>query len=151
MVIKLKRKYKCRYKYCKNPTIEDENDCIEENGLRYHFACYEKKVIKGDVFDAFCGYVHNNENGLLIKKKIKDYIDVEGYSPSYVYFTMYYIIKNKIPLHSIFGLKFVMNQKKVQDEYQKVLDKYDNMKIEPENLDFVYRKEFNGGWRDLIG
>jgi hypothetical protein len=142
---------KCGYKYCKNNIIENEDEAIKENGKYYHLSCYEKKVLKADIFDAFCGYVHNNENGLLIKKKIKDYIDIDGYNPSYVYFTLYYIIKNKIPLHSIFGLKFVMNQKKVKDEYEKCLNKYKNVKIQPENIDFVYKKEFNGGWRDLIG
>ena len=84
-------------------------------------------------------------------EKISDFIDKEDINPHYVYFTMYYIIKNKIPLKSIFGLAIVMKRQKVIDAYNELIDKYKDVKIQPENIDYVYKKEFKGGWRDLIG
>lgn len=142
---------KCRYQYCKNKDIENIDEAICVGDCYYHFGCYEKKYMKGEIYKVFCDYVTNEESGLLIKKKIKDYIDIDGYSPSYVYFALYYAIKNKIPLRSIFGLKYLLDRKKIKEEYDKLLNKYSNVQIQPENLDFVYSKEFKGGWRELIG
>ena len=142
---------KCAYKYCKSKSIDDINEAVHVGNYYYHFGCYEKKYMKNEIYSVFCDYVTNEESGLLIKKKIKDYIDIDGYSPSYVYFALYYAIKNKIKFKSIFGLKYLLDRDKVKQEYANVLDKYKNVKIQPENLDFVYSKEFKGGWRELIG
>ena len=103
------------------------------------------------MFDLFCEYVSNNENGLFIRKKISDYIDKENYSPSYVLFTMQFIIKNKIPLKSIFGLKIVMNQKRVKDAYENCVQKYQTTDIKTEDSKFEFKKENKGRWQDLIG
>ena len=44
-----------------------------------------------------------------------------------------------------------MKRQKVIDAYNELIDKYKDVKIQPENIDYVYKKEFKGGWRDLIG
>lgn len=142
---------KCKYQHCKEGGFVDVDEAVVDGGLYYHFQCYEKKHMKNKIFQAFCEYVTNEENGLFIKKKISDFIDKEDINPHYVYFTMYYIIKNKIPLKSIFGLAIVMKRQKVIDAYNELIDKYKDVKIQPENIDYVYKKEFKGGWRDLIG
>lgn len=142
---------KCSYKYCKNPESIDPESAVYDGGKYYHLSCYERKQAKLEVFDLFCEYVSNNESGLFIKKKISDYIDKEGYSPSYVLFTMQFIIKNKIPLKSIFGLKIVMNQKRVKDAYEKCVQKYQTTNINTDNKEFEFKKENKGRWQDLIG
>lgn len=142
---------KCKYQHCKEGGIVNVDDGVKDGEFYYHFQCYEKKYMKQKIFQAFCDYVTNEEHGFFIKKKISDYIDKEDISPYYVYFTMYYIIKNKIPLKSIFGLGIVMKQQRVVNAYNKLIDEYKNVKIQPENIDYIYKKEFKGGWRDLIG
>lgn len=142
---------KCKYQHCKEGGTVNLDDAVQDGGFYYHFQCYEKKHMKRKIFEAFCDYVTNKEHGTLIKKKISDFIDKEDISPYYVYFTMYYIIKNKIPLRSIFGLGIVMKQKKVIDAYNQLIDKHKDVKVQPENIDYIYKKEFKGGWRDLIG
>lgn len=141
---------KCQYQHCKEGGAVNVDESVIENGKHYHFKCYEKKHIKQKIFLAFCEYVTNEESGTLIKKKISDYIDKDGINPNYVYFTMFYIIKNKIPLRSIFGLGIVMKQKRIVKAYNELVIKYSDVKIQPENIDYIYKKEFKGGWRDLI-
>lgn len=141
---------KCRYPYCKEGGIVNLEESVMDKKDYYHFQCYEKRCMKQKIFLAFCDYVTNQESGLLIKKKISDFIDKENISPYYVYFTMFYIINNKIPLRSIFGLGIVMKQQKVVKAYNELIAKYSEVKIQPENIDYIYKKEFKGGWRDLI-
>ena len=64
---------------------------------------------------------------------------------------MQYIIKNNIPLKSIWGLKKVMQQKRVIDAYNECLEKYHTPEINVETQDFTFNKDKQGGWRDLIG
>ncbi len=144
------RTRKCQYQHCKEGGVVNVDESIIENGKHYHFQCYEKKHIKQKIFLAFCEYVTNEESGVLIKKKISDYIDKDNINPNYVYFTMFYIIKNSIPLRSIFGLGIVMKQQRIIKAYNELIIKYSDVKIQPENIDYIYKKEFKGGWRDLI-
>lgn len=142
---------KCAYKYCKNPEIQNENEMIRDNGKCYHFACYEKKTIKNEVFLAFCNYVTNEESGIFIRKKISDYVDKENYNANYVLFTMNYIIKNQIPLRSIWGLKKVMDRDKVKQLYEQTLNKLRPVNVPKEEKTFKFEREEKGGWQDLIG
>lgn len=142
---------KCAYKYCKNPEIQNENEMIRDNGKCYHFACYEKRAIKNEVFLAFCNYVTNEESGIFIRKKISDYVDKENYNANYVLFTMNYIIKNQIPLRSIWGLKKVMDRDKVKQSYEQTLNKLRPVNIPKEEETFKFEREEKGGWQDLIG
>jgi 5-formaminoimidazole-4-carboxamide-1-beta-D-ribofuranosyl 5'-monophosphate synthetase len=98
--------------------------------------------MKNEIYSVFCDYVTNEESGLLIKKKIKDYIDIDGYSPSYVYFALYYAIKNKIKFKSIFGLKYLLDRDKVKQEYANVLDKYkpDYLHCAPKIMQTIHSK-----------
>ena len=142
---------KCSYKYCKELGEFDPDNAVNDNGKYYHLSCYEKKEAKNQVFNMFCSYVTNDENGLFIRKKLCDYIDNDGFSPSFMQFTMQYIIKNNIPLKSIWGLKKVMQQKRVINAYNECLEKYHTPKINVETQDFTFNKDKQGGWRDLIG
>lgn len=142
---------KCQYSHCKEGGTVNLSEAVFEKGKYYHFQCYEKKNIKLKVFEKFCEYVTNEEDGKFIRKKISDYIDKEGFSPNYVYFTMCYIIRENIPLKSIFGLKLVMNQARVKKAYEVVLNKQKSVKIKSEENNYVFTKEEKGGWGDLIG
>lgn len=145
------RTIKCSYKYCKNPEDCDPSVAIKDNKKYYHLECYEKKEAKNKVFEAFCDYVTNNENGMFIRKIISNWIDKDGISPNYLQFAMKFVIDNKIPLKSIFGLGIVMKRQNVIKAYNDCLIKYQNPKINTKTQDFHYEKDKQGGWRDLIG
>lgn len=142
---------KCSYRYCENPENFNPEEAVYDNGKYFHLKCYEKKQAKQQVFSMFCGYVTNNENGLFIRKKISDFIDKESFSPVYTVFAMQYIINNKIPLKSIFGLKIVMQQKRVKNAYQKYIEQYQTPHVDVQTKAFEFQRDNKGGWRDLIG
>lgn len=142
---------KCSYKYCKILDNFDPELAVKENGKYYHLECYEKKQAKNKVFELFCNYVTNDESGLFIRKIISKWIDKDNVSPNYLQFTMKFIIDNKIPLRSIFGLGLVMKNKKVIKAYNECLAKYQTTAPEVKAEDFHFEKNNQGGWRDLIG
>ena len=142
---------KCSYKYCKQPENFDPSTAIKDKKCYYHLECYEKKQAKNTVFNLFCDYVTNDESGMLIRSVISKWIDKEGVSLNYLLFTMKFIIQNKIPLKSIFGLGLVMKQQRVINAYNKCLAKYQTPNIEAKTQDFNFEKNNQGGWRDLIG
>lgn len=146
------KEMKCAYKYCPNPIIEDIDSAVYSSKTKryYHFDCNEKRVTKQKVFEMFCEYVKNNENGLFIRKKISDYIDKENISPGYVLFTMNYIIKHNIPLRSIFGLKKVMEQDRVKKAYDLLLAENKPITFKPQEVEIKQVGKKNRGWQDLI-
>jgi hypothetical protein len=64
---------------------------------------------------------------------------------------MNYIIKNQIPLRSIWGLKKVMDRDKVKQLYEQALNKLRPVDIPKEEKTFKFEREEKGGWQDLIG
>lgn len=142
---------KCSYIYCDCPYSLDDDEAVYDNGKYYHLSCFEKKEAKIHVYNLFCDYVTNKESGLFIKKKIRDFIDNEKFAPTYMEFTMQYIILKQIPLQSIWGLKKVMEQPRVQRAYAQCIDKYQTPHINIETKEFEFTNDKQRGWRDLIG
>ena len=143
---------KCAYKYCPNPDIIDKTDAVYVSSMgRYmHADCNAKRVGKQKIFEMFCEYVKNNENGLFIRKKLVDFIDKEGLSIDYALYTMNYIVLNNIPLKSIFGLRKVMEQARVKKAYELMLISQQKSTFKPKEVEITQQSKKTRGWQDLI-
>lgn len=141
---------KCVYKYCKCGDLE-EIEAIETKSGFYHLRCFEKREAKSKIFNEFCKYVSNDENGLFIKKKISDYIDKEEIEPLYALFVIHNIVQHKRRLNSIWGFKKYLESSLMKNKYQDFLNKYKTIKVTCEEGHIKYIKEEKEGWGDMFG
>lgn len=141
---------KCAYTYCTEGQNVDKAVAVEENGRYYHLGCFEKKEAKAKLFSMFCEYVKNDEKGNLIRGKIRDYIDKDGYNADFCVFALNYAINNQIKLHSIFGLKYLFNDSKIKQAYKTYINEHVTIQPHQEKVTHKVAHTQKKGWGSLV-
>ena len=131
---------KCGYNKCKCGGIVEKEVAVKLGNRYYHKDCYEEKKDKQEIEEY---YLNNMPQTTLVmlRKVINQLIEKNGYNTKYILFTIKYIVKNKKPINSPFGLVNYCNDKRIFQEYKniEINNKYNNIKKEINKIE-IYSK-----------
>lgn len=108
---------KCAYNNCKLGGNVEKDVAIKFNNRYYHSECFDKKSCKERCSDLLKskGFIVKNIN--LALKKI---IDDNSANPKFVEFAIDYVLKNKKPLNSPFGVSYYLENFELIQEFNRV-------------------------------
>lgn len=107
---------KCPYKYCNHGGVVKKENAIYYKSRYYHKDCYNKKINKTECRDLLKNnYKFNNMN---INNSIKQLVDDKGRDSEFVLIAIKYIINNKKPLNSPYGISYYLEFDEVIDAYK---------------------------------
>lgn len=150
---------KCWYKYCKYGCTVEKSEAFKDGSKYYHKECYKNKEYLKQIVDIYSKYYiyKTKESYSIVHTTIKQLLEKE-YSMEYILFTLCQVIKNSLPLNSVLGLHYYVNDKKIKDKYEKTIlsQRYGNIdvnKIENEKeTEFKYtNQEKENKWGSILG
>lgn len=148
---------KCNYKMCDNLGVAI-NPVKHINNRYYCKECLKKMLkeqqIRKEIIDEIL-LILPKEIMSVINKALNQWIEV-GYTYEYMLYTVKYIRINKCVLNHTFGIRYYMNNKKIEEQYknlvmQKKAKEVEEQKFEVTDdvVEFVPVQE-QGNWGDLI-
>ena len=149
---------KCRYSGCKHDSKEmDKNDAVQVGNAYYHEDCFRDKENKRIIVDLFTKHINPNPVYAQLNAVIRTIVDQKGVSSDFLLFGLRYYIEHKIPLNYPQGLHYVVQNKQVIAEYNKVKEKELKAKtnfVMPEvnnEVEFNYKPTKTKGFADILG
>lgn len=147
--------YKCRYKNCLHESREvDADKAVCVGNARYHSDCYKTKEDIKEIKELFVKHINPNPVYDQLQLVINNIVFTKKLGSDFLLFGLRYYIENKISLNYPQGLYYVIQNKKVIEEYNK--RKKENIKgnfqIETENdvVEFEYKPSKIQGFADII-
>lgn len=140
-----KKTVKCRYKYCRH----DSNDIPREEAVQdgrsyFHPDCLKERNNKEEIVKLFLEKVNQNTPVPQLRKVINNIIHNKGINSDFLLFGLKYYISHKIKLNYPGGLYYVIANKEMESEYNRLkgaAQKIDfSLEDEIENPTFVYHK-----------
>ena len=149
---------KCRYSGCNHDNKEmDKKDAVQVGNAYYHEDCLRDKENRKNIVDLFIKYINPNPVYAQLNAVIRTIVDQKGVSSDFLLFGLRYYIEHKIPLNYPQGLHYVVQNKQVIAEYNKVKEKELKAKtnfVMPEvnnEVEFNYKPTKTKGFADILG
>lgn len=149
---------KCRYGKCKHEIKDiEKNEAVKSGSAYYHADCFRDKENRKEIIDLFSKHINPNVIYSQLQSVIKNIIDDRGNDSDFLLFGLKYYIEHKIPLNYPQGLYYVIQNKEMIAEYNKMKRKDIIAKekfIIPEKVDevdFTYKPTKTKGFADILG
>lgn len=153
----MKNTYKCAYKYCKHGGEVAKCEAVKVNKKYYHADCNKEREDKGQIFMIYRKYYEkNNDSEMMINKTISQLINDKGYDSEYILFVLCQAIRERVPLNSIHGLHYIVNDMKIEKKYKQYVASKRAKKIIFEDVETVknkvieYEKKKKETWTDTL-
>jgi len=134
---------KCRYKYCKHPGEEVSKDDAAKKGTQYfHKDCFKEREEKEKIVKLFLDKINPNTPVPQLRKTVNTIVNTKGIDSEFLLFGLKYYINNKMRLNYPAGLYYVIANKEMEAEYNKLKNAGKKMKFtieEDTTPTFVYR------------
>lgn len=115
---------KCRYAYCsrfhESTELPIEEAVQSGKTTYYHADCYKESQSIRNTIDLFQKHINKNVVFAILKKTINNIVYERGIDAEYLEFGLRYYIKNKIPLNYPGGLYYVIQNKDIEKEWNKL-------------------------------
>ena len=149
---------KCRYGKCKHESKDiEKSEAVKSGNSYYHADCLKDKENRKEIIDLFSKHINSNVIYSQLQTVIKNIVDDRGNDSAFLLFGLKYYINHKIPLNYPQGLYYVIQNKDVIAEYNKMKEKKviakENFVIS-ENVDeveFSYKPTKTKGFADILG
>ena len=149
---------KCRYSNCKHDSKEiEKEEAIKNGNCYYHADCFKDKENRREIVELFVKHINPNPVYAQLQAVIRTIIDQKGLSSDFLLFGLKYYISNNIPLNYPQGLYYVIQNKQVIDEYDKLNKKNimakENfvMPINVDEVEFSFKPTKTKSFADILG
>ena len=149
---------KCRYSHCKHDSKDvDKEEAVKIGNLYYHADCFGDKENRREIIDLFVSHINPNPVYAQLQNVITTIIDKKGISSDFLLFGLRYYINHKIPLNYPQGLHYVVQNKQVIAEYNRLNEKKVLAKEnfvtpkESKEVEFEYKPVKAKGFADILG
>lgn len=136
---------KCRYNCCKFNGEVEKSKAVKEGSAYYHEECLKEKNLKKEIEEY---YINNMPPTVMqiLRKAIKQLINEKGFDAEFVLFTCRWIVRNRKPIKSPFGIIYYCTNDKVYGEWnrKKVTKNYNkikNMEVSDKKVVFNYKPQ----------
>lgn len=146
---------KCKYSSCMHNSKEiNREDAICVGKQYYHKDCYQTKEDIKKIIDLFIKHVNPNPVYSQLQSVIKNIIFKRKISSGYLLFGLQYYISHNLPLNYPQGLYYVIQNKDVKKEYDKIINSK-NKKIsvnieDSTDFGFEYKPTKQVGFEDIL-
>ncbi len=123
---------KCGYKQCKFGNEVDKEIAVKKGNRYYHKECLQEAENKNEIRKLFLEHINENEVVAGLNRIINNIIDVKNVPSDFLLYALKYVIRNKLPLNYAGGLYYIINNKKIIEEYNKEKAKLVANKIKQE-------------------
>lgn len=149
---------KCKHSKCKHESKDiDKSVAVKSGNAYYHVDCLKDKENRKEIVDLFVKNINANVVFAQLQAVIRTILDDKGNSSDFLLFGLKYYIEHKIPLNYPQGLYYVIQNKEMIAEYNKIKDRQiiakENFVI-PERIDeveFTYKPTKTKGFADILG
>ena len=147
---------KCRAKHCLHmgePINKDE--AIRDGKSYYHPDCYQIKEDIAEIIDLWVTKINKNSPYALLTRTINNIIYDKNIESGHLLYGIKYYINHKIPLTYPAGMYYVIQNKKVEDEYYRFkLSQIPKQKTVSNDIeteaDFTYTPTKKKGLEDIF-
>ena len=146
---------KCAYSrcFCEDKSLDDK-DVIKINKSRFHAECYAVREDINQIKLLFHDYVNENVVWSQLNGVINNIIFNKGCTSPYLLFGLKYYIEKKIPLNYPAGLYYVIQNKDVKKEWDRLqIPKQNSIAVvsdEESNSQFGYKIKKSKGFGDIL-
>lgn len=117
----MKNTVKCRYKYCKHESQDIPRDqAVSVGRAYYHADCLKESREKKEIVDLFLEKVNPNSPPQQLWRTVNDLVGKKGHDSEFILFGLKYYINHKIKLSYPGGLYYVVANKEMANEYNKI-------------------------------
>lgn len=117
----MKNTVKCRYKYCKHDSKDiPREEAVRIGGAYYHEDCHKESQNKKQVVDLFLEKINPNIPPPQVWRAVNDLVNKKGIDSTFLLFGLKYYISHKIKLNYPGGLYYVVANKEMEAEYNKM-------------------------------
>lgn len=112
---------KCKYAHCKHETKDIPKGQEIKNGTGYwHEDCLKESLAIREVIDIFTKDINSNVVMPQLRRTINNIVYDKGIEAEFLLFGLKYYVSHKIPLNYPGGLYYVLQNKDVQKEWDRV-------------------------------
>lgn len=131
--------FKCGYKNCLHGGTVEESVAIRKGNRYFHKDCLDMTEKKQEIRDLYLEKINQLEVVKNLNAVINNILDVKKASPDLLLFALKYAISHNFKINSPYGLHYIINNKKIQEEYYKSLQR--QQKKQEYNIETVNTKE----------
>ena len=131
---------KCKYAHCKHKSKDiPKGEEIKHSTGYWHKDCLDESLCIREIIDVFVKDVNKNVVVSALRRVINDIIYVKGVDSHLLLFGLKYYVSHKIPLNYPGGLYYVLQNRDVQREWDKMQER--KIKAELKDYDFTGQEE----------
>lgn len=145
---------KCKYVHCKHESKDiPEGEEVKNGGGYWHKDCLDESLVIREIIKEFTERVNPNVVVAQLRRVINDIVYVKGIDAHLLYFGLMHYILNNIPLNYPGGLYYVLQNRDVQKEWNKIQATRikNNFEIKEDNTEtFQYKPSKERGFQDIL-
>lgn len=131
---------KCKYAHCKHESKDIPKGEEVKNGSGYwHKDCLKESLEIREIVSVFQQEINPNVVVAQLRRTINDIVFSKGYGADFLLFGLKYFVSHKITLNYPAGLYYVLQNRDVQNEWNKKQE--NKIKAEIKNYDFTGQEE----------
>lgn len=145
---------KCKYAHCKHESKDiPKGEEIKHSTGYWHKDCLDESLCIREIIDVFVRDVNKNVVVSALRRVINDIIYVKGVDSHLLLFGLKYYVSHKIPLNYPGGLYYVLQNRDVQREWDKMQTQElkNSFEIKEDNIEtFQYKPSEERGFQDVL-
>lgn len=136
---------KCRYNNCRHESKDiPKEEAVKDGRSYFHPDCLKERKEKQEIVNLFLEKINPNTPVPQIRKAVNTIVHTKGFSSEYLLFGLRYYISHKIKLNYPGGLYYVVANKDVESEYNRLKNAANKIEFsledDVEDQTFVYHK-----------